>query len=180
MAASSVYSSDFFDDDIAKSEVNFRDVAQSPVPNGITAIPAPATAVTTPSPQCSLLWTEVDLAPFGRIGKFHRPTPTPTDTVSSIEPPSRHIPHRQRQHRSSDKLPQRLPHKQVEREYREGLNMELERLRRSVPTLPQSNRTNVIGSTRPSKPRVLSAAIAYIKQIERERDPFMGSELPPG
>lgn len=31
----------------------------------------------------------------------------------------------------------RLPHNQVERKYREGLNSELERLRRAVPTLPQ-------------------------------------------
>ncbi|PVH91389.1 hypothetical protein DM02DRAFT_636147 [Periconia macrospinosa] len=35
--------------------------------------------------------------------------------------------------------PQRSPHTQVERKYRERLNMELDRLRRAVPTLPQGN-----------------------------------------
>jgi hypothetical protein len=63
-----------------------------------------------------------------------------------------------------------LPHKQVERKYREGLNMEFERLRRAVPTLPQSVDANVMGAAKPSKGMVLAAAIDYIKRIERERD----------
>jgi hypothetical protein len=63
-----------------------------------------------------------------------------------------------------------LPHKQVERKYREGLNLEFERLRRAVPTLPQSVDANVMGAAKPSKGMVLGAAIEYIKKIERERD----------
>jgi hypothetical protein len=63
-----------------------------------------------------------------------------------------------------------LPHKQVERKYREGLNMEFERLRRAVPTLPQSVDANVMGAAKPSKGMVLAAAIDYINRIERERD----------
>ncbi|KAF2688467.1 hypothetical protein K458DRAFT_414214 [Lentithecium fluviatile CBS 122367] len=66
--------------------------------------------------------------------------------------------------------PQRLPHNQVERKYREGLNMELERLRRAVPTLPQSEKADVMGAAKPSKAMVLAAAIDYIKRIEKERD----------
>ncbi|KAH7082732.1 hypothetical protein BKA63DRAFT_137164 [Paraphoma chrysanthemicola] len=66
-----------------------------------------------------------------------------------------------------------LPHKQVERKYREGLNMEFERLRRAVPTLPQSMEANVMGAAKPSKGMVLAAAIDYIRRVEQERDAAM-------
>jgi hypothetical protein len=67
----------------------------------------------------------------------------------------------------------RLPHNQVERKYREGLNSELERLRQAVPTLPQSDEAGAMGQPKPSKAMVLSSAIEYIKTIERERDALM-------
>lgn len=63
-----------------------------------------------------------------------------------------------------------LPHKQVERKYREGLNKEFERLRKAVPTLPQSSEANAIGVAKISKRTVLAAAIDYIGRVERERD----------
>ncbi|KAL6710736.1 hypothetical protein ACN47E_007793 [Coniothyrium glycines] len=66
--------------------------------------------------------------------------------------------------------PTRLPHNQVERKYREGLNSELERLRKTVPTLPQNTEGDLLGQPKPSKAMVLSSAIDYIKKIERERD----------
>lgn len=73
---------------------------------------------------------------------------------------------------SSAKCPRssRLPHNQVERKYREGLNSELERLRKAVPTLSQSEEALMIGQPKPSKGMILSSAIDYIKTIERERD----------
>lgn len=64
----------------------------------------------------------------------------------------------------------RVPHNQVERKYREGLNSELERLRKAIPTLPRANDGNAMGMPRPSKAMVLAGAIDYIKRIERERD----------
>jgi hypothetical protein len=64
----------------------------------------------------------------------------------------------------------RLPHNQVERKYREGLNSELERLRRSVPMLRQSDEAGAIGQPKPSKAMILSSAIEYIQSIEKERD----------
>lgn len=64
----------------------------------------------------------------------------------------------------------RQPHNQVERKYREGLNAELERLRRAVPTLPQSDEGGVIGQPKPSKGMILAGAIEYIHRLERERD----------
>lgn len=70
-------------------------------------------------------------------------------------------------HRSS-----RLPHNQVERKYREGLNAELERLRQAVPTLLQSEEGGVIGQPKPSKAMVLASAIDYVKKIENERDMY--------
>lgn len=66
--------------------------------------------------------------------------------------------------------PHRVPHNQVERRYREGLNMELERLRRAVPALPQSDDSNSSTAMKPSKAMVLAAAIEYIKKTEWERD----------
>jgi len=68
-----------------------------------------------------------------------------------------------------------LPHKQVERKYREGLNLSFERLRRAVPTLPRSVDSDVMGSAKPSKGMVLAAAIEYIKRIEMERDAALRS-----
>ena len=64
----------------------------------------------------------------------------------------------------------RLPHNQVERKYREGLNSELERLRRAVPTLPQRDVGDLHGPPKPSKATVLASAIDYIKFIEAERE----------
>ncbi|KAF2848762.1 hypothetical protein T440DRAFT_400544 [Plenodomus tracheiphilus IPT5] len=64
----------------------------------------------------------------------------------------------------------RLPHNQVERKYREGLNSELERLRKAVPSLPQSDEGGVMGQPKPSKAMVLSSAIEYIRKIKNERD----------
>lgn len=72
----------------------------------------------------------------------------------------------------------RQPHNQVERKYREGLNSDLERLRRAVPTLSQSEEDAVIRGLKPSKAMVLSCAVAYIAKIELERDGLReGNEL---
>ncbi|KAI4644955.1 hypothetical protein J4E93_005754 [Alternaria ventricosa] len=64
----------------------------------------------------------------------------------------------------------RLPHNQVERKYREGLNSELERLRQSVPILRQSDEVGAVGQPKPSKAMILASAIEYIQSIEKERD----------
>jgi len=71
------------------------------------------------------------------------------------------------------RLSRRLPHNQVERKYREGLNSELERLRRAVPTLLQQNSSDLTGPLKPSKAMVLASAIDYIKAIKAERDKLL-------
>ncbi|KAF2659369.1 hypothetical protein K491DRAFT_591075 [Lophiostoma macrostomum CBS 122681] len=75
---------------------------------------------------------------------------------------------------SAARAPHRLPHNQVERKYREGLNAELERLRRAVPTLPQCDDSgaggDVMGQPKPSKAMILAGAIEYIRRVEDERD----------
>jgi hypothetical protein len=63
-----------------------------------------------------------------------------------------------------------LPHKQIERKYRDGLNLEIERLRKAVPTLLQSTDSGLTGVAKPTKGVVLAAAIKYILKIEQERD----------
>jgi hypothetical protein len=60
----------------------------------------------------------------------------------------------------------------VERKYREGLNAELERLRRSVPTLPQREEGGVLRQSKPSKAMVLASAIEHIKNVTRERNMY--------
>lgn len=67
---------------------------------------------------------------------------------------------------------QRLPHNQVERKYREGLNASLERLRKTVPTLSQDDTElgALLSHPKPSKAMILEGAIEYIKEIEKERD----------
>ncbi|KAH7111746.1 hypothetical protein B0J11DRAFT_542899 [Dendryphion nanum] len=83
-----------------------------------------------------------------------------TVAVPSIDNPSSTHPQRT--------LP--IPHNQVERKYREGLNSEMERLRCTVPVLSQNEMDAVIGRPKPSKAMVLSCAIKYIKEIEHDRN----------
>jgi hypothetical protein len=64
----------------------------------------------------------------------------------------------------------RVPHNQVERKYREGLNLELERLRRTVPTLPQCTGGRAVGQPQLSKAMMLVGPIEHIKTIEGQRD----------
>ncbi|KAJ4985378.1 helix-loop-helix DNA-binding domain-containing protein [Stagonosporopsis vannaccii] len=91
--------------------------------------------------------------------KRGRPRLDRTETISSTSSPS-----------SKSQKTGRLPHNQVERKYREGLNAELERLRRAVPTLPQSDEAGAMGQPKPSKAMVLASAIEYIRKLETERD----------
>jgi hypothetical protein len=54
----------------------------------------------------------------------------------------------------------------------------MERLRRAVPTLSQSEEGAVIGWPKASKAMVLSCAVEYIAKIELERDGLReGNEL---
>ncbi|KAF3048088.1 hypothetical protein E8E12_010185 [Didymella heteroderae] len=89
--------------------------------------------------------------------KRGRPRLDRTETISSTSSPS-----------SKSQKTGRLPHNQVERKYREGLNAELERLRRAVPSLPQSDEAGAMGQPKPSKSMVLASAIEYIRKLEVE------------
>lgn len=67
----------------------------------------------------------------------------------------------------------RQPHNQVERKYREGLNAELERLRMALPTIHKWEMATSCGSSgmpKASKAAVLSGAVNYIQDMERECD----------
>ncbi|KAF2762247.1 hypothetical protein EJ05DRAFT_473167 [Pseudovirgaria hyperparasitica] len=64
----------------------------------------------------------------------------------------------------------RLPHNQVERKYRQGLNAELDRLRLAIPILPQPSPEEGSSAPKPSKATVLASAIKYIQGLESERD----------
>jgi hypothetical protein len=76
-------------------------------------------------------------------------------------------------HAKPSKPSKRQPHNQVERKYREGLNAELERLRLALPTLHKWEMAASCGSSgmpKASKAAVLAGAVAYIQDMERERD----------
>ncbi|EUC31409.1 hypothetical protein COCCADRAFT_6708 [Bipolaris zeicola 26-R-13] len=109
------------------------------------------------------------------------PTPSPQDPISKPLPRKRGRPriHRPASEPSaigSSTSPakhartQCMPHTEVERKYREKLNAELERLRKAVPLLPQSDASSESGGVKPSKSMVLAVAIDYIKELERQRD----------
>lgn len=72
----------------------------------------------------------------------------------------------------SSRTSKRLPHNQVERKYREGLNAELERLRMATIHKWEMQSPTDAGSIVPkaSKAAVLAGAVAYIQDMERERD----------
>ena len=71
---------------------------------------------------------------------------------------------------SSGQHTTRIPHNMVERKYREGLNAQLERLRRAVPALLQSDDGDGTSQPRPSKSMVITAAINHIEMVTLERD----------
>ncbi|CAG5139317.1 uncharacterized protein ALTATR162_LOCUS464 [Alternaria atra] len=66
----------------------------------------------------------------------------------------------------------RFIHNKVERKYREGINAEMKRLQRAVPTMqPRAKKDDETSETfRPSKAMILTGAIDYIKKLECERD----------
>lgn len=94
--------------------------------------------------------------------------------------------------RKGGKANARVPHKQVERKYRDSLNNQLERLRQVIPTLRQpcdpitgetleDDRLRIIKygndiedqpalpENKPSKATILSSAITYIQQLEADK-----------
>lgn len=70
--------------------------------------------------------------------------------------------------RNSDGV-KRVPHHEVERKYREGLNASFRKLQRAVPAISQLSDA-IIGTARPSKAVVIDSAIEYIHRLEKERD----------
>ncbi|KAF1814952.1 hypothetical protein P152DRAFT_239873 [Eremomyces bilateralis CBS 781.70] len=61
---------------------------------------------------------------------------------------------------------ERIPHNEVERKYREGLNQGMERLRRVLPNLPQSNDRFSFDAAKVSKLVVLASAVDYLQEVE--------------
>ncbi|KAK7177599.1 hypothetical protein PSPO01_16353 [Paraphaeosphaeria sporulosa] len=71
----------------------------------------------------------------------------------------------------------RLPHNQVKRKYREGLNATLKQLGQMVPALCVEDKFGlggVVGQPKPSKSMILEGAIEYIREVELERHAFRG------
>jgi hypothetical protein len=133
---------------------------------GITALVSPP--LPPPLPACEITKEatslDEDLAPQQARRKRGRPR-LDRNLLGAKSIPSSNIQSPKQRQREP-----RQPHNQVERKYREGLNSDLERLRRAIPTLSQSEDDAIIGRPKPSKAMVLSCAVEYIAKIESERD----------
>lgn len=66
----------------------------------------------------------------------------------------------------SPKVSKRVPHHEVERKYRNGLNRQLERLRDAIPSAREANATGTYGKL--SKTVILTSAIDYIALLEQK------------
>ncbi|KAF2281449.1 uncharacterized protein EI97DRAFT_454643 [Westerdykella ornata] len=134
------------------------------------------------------------------------PTPTTRIPSSSLSSPSLKPVHRTRGRPRTSSMPQhsttktksltsptgspgaitKTPstHKDVERKYRRGINNDLERLRRAIPSLrslesPESSdakevlqgqQVPTVAMAKPTKSQVLAAAVEYIRRLEGERN----------
>jgi hypothetical protein len=115
-------------------------------------------------PKCSLSYESPPQMPTGSELKPKRLTKTRSrPKLNSIAP---HVPGAP----NGGECTTRIPHSSVERKYREGLNAELERLRRAVPTLLQSHDGSNIRQPKPSKSMVIAAAINHIETVTQERN----------
>ena len=77
------------------------------------------------------------------------------------------LPRRSRSSKSTITRRKRIPHHEVERKYRNTLNIAMEQLRARVPTLPQHD-GSFTAPPKPSKAFVLAAAVEYIGLLEGE------------
>ncbi|KAF5852423.1 hypothetical protein GGP41_007855 [Bipolaris sorokiniana] len=112
------------------------------------------------APKCessSRISADAGAAPKRQMGKPGPPKPDPiARSASGASTEGQHT--------------TRIPHNMVERKYRDGLNAQLERLRRAVPALLQSDDGDGTSQPRPSKSMVIAAAINYIETVTLERD----------
>jgi hypothetical protein len=149
------------------SASNTRLYSASPLSSdGITALISPPLSPPLPECETSNEATLPDEESAPREARRKRSRPRLNRNLSSAKPVPSTNASSSKQHQRTP----RQPHFQVERRYREKLNSDLERLRRAVPTLSQSEEDAVIGWPKPSKAMVLSCAVEYIAKIELERD----------
>lgn len=161
---------------------SFEDCAKQDFNSPSSATTTPTNTPTYPRSIANLPFARTEALNNEEISPTHGPSPQAFQPPKSISPQTRKR-GRPRLNRtvlsaSSKKSVEkphkiRIPHTEVERKYRRGLNSELERLRRVVPTLPQIHDGTALGQARLSKAMVLSAAIDYIKRTEIERDAAM-------
>ncbi|KAK7177655.1 hypothetical protein DPSP01_014563 [Paraphaeosphaeria sporulosa] len=131
-------------------------------------------------PQNALALASTPLSPRSQLRRQSTNSIFKSDNCSESSNPPKRKRGRPRLDRSSSSLcslstkthrSQRLPHTQVERKYREGLNACLERLRKTVPTLCQADNQRALPDhPKLSKAAILEGAVEYIKEIKKERD----------
>lgn len=100
-----------------------------------------------------------------------QPTPEQCSAPPAPQKPKRGRPRLDRSAFPLNQHNKRLPHNQVERKNREGINASLERLRKLIPSLCQNDKlSGLLDPPKPSKAMILEGAIERIKEIEKERD----------
>lgn len=157
------------------SASNTRLYSASPLrSDSIIALVSPSLSPPLPEREISKEATSPDEESASRKARPKRGRPSLHRNLSRAKP----VPSTDASSSKQRQRAPRQPHNQVERKYREGLNSDLEKLRRAVPALSQSEEGAAIGWPKPSKAMVLSCAVEYIAKIELERDGLReGNEL---
>jgi hypothetical protein len=166
----------FFDQAVARYDLPNDVLRRSPevlTTAFATAINVDANSVQIPSPNCVSRRQATPTSSSCSDSSSDSPTCAPKcESSSRISADAGTAPKRQMGNSGQLKLDPiaRIPHNMVERKYREGLNAQLERLRRAVPVLLQSGDGDGTSQPRPSKSMVIAAAINHIELVTLERD----------
>jgi hypothetical protein len=138
-----------------------------------TAINADANSIQILSPDCVSRRQATPTSSSCSDSSSDSPTCAPKcESFSRISADAGTAPKRQMGKPGQSKLDPivRIPHNMVERKYRDGLNAQLERLRKAVPALLQSGDEDGTSQPKPSKSMVIAAAINHIEMVTLERD----------
>jgi len=117
-----------------------------------------------------------------KVGEAKDGSSAGISTSSTVAAPKhRHLKQKLKHHSSvfPTRKTNRIPHNEVERKYRNNLNIGIQRLRNHIPTFPRHNYQSSTGSPKPSKVLILAAAVDYIKHLEAEAAKLTGREMRP-
>jgi len=147
--------------------LNYSNYPYSPTTPHMPSSP-PSTAISSDGEDSSAV--DVDWAPFH--ADIHRtPTASKGKKTQEREEEDDNDDDQQSMTSSTGKVPskRRIAHNLVEKRYRNTINSEMERLRRMIPQIVTIDAQTPDGRAKASKATVLSSAVRYIQDLERDR-----------